>query len=234
MSTIYYDSSERLAEILGFAGVRRVQQLVKEKVLIKDPNGKFDIPSNVERFFKYKLAGTADLEQEKALHERTKREIADIQLAKLRGEIHLATDVEMVLTGMLVNFRARVMGMPQKLAPQIVGMETIAEIAGLLEVSVTEALLELTDYNPAMFAEVHDATKDIGPVQEDIEGSGATAEAQGFGMGGQIQKAEPGKRSGTRAMENKPCSVPKGDHGRGKRPANRNSSRTVKQPGGKK
>lgn len=234
MGTVYYDTGERLAEILGFTGVRRVQQLTKDRVLIKDTNGKYNIPDNVEKYFKFKLAGTANLELEKALHEKAKRELAEISLAKSRGEIHLASDVEMLLTGMLVNFRARMMALPQKLAPQIVGMETIAEIAGELDKAVTEALQELSDYNPAMFAEVHDATKDAGPVPEDTESGGPAAENDGERVGRQAQEAQPGERRGARPVEDKPRAVSAGNNGRSERPKDGKSGRGVQQPGGKK
>lgn len=42
---------------------------------------------------------------EKALHEKTKRELAELELAKRRNEVHDAGAVELVMTDMLTNWR---------------------------------------------------------------------------------------------------------------------------------
>jgi hypothetical protein len=231
----YMDTPERLAEILGVT-VRWIQQQTKSKVLHREQNGQYDIAKNVERYFRSKFVGKADLETEKALHEKAKRELAEIQLARIRGEMHDAKDVEKVLTGMLVNFRSRMLSMPQKMASQTVGLDTIAEIAGKLEEAVLEALQELSQYDPEMFeAEVKNvAEEDGGAIPQGIEDGSAAAEAQGEPVGGPVPEAQPRKRGGARTVEDKPRSVPKRNNGRRKRPGNRKGSGTGKQPGRKK
>ncbi len=237
MSAPYFDTSEKLADILGFTGPRRVQQLTKEGVLVREATGQYNIPDNVERYFRKKLVGaaTVDFETERALHEKAKRELAEINLAKTKGEIHMAGDVEMVWTGMLMNFRSRIIGMPSKLAPQIVGMETIAEISGVLEAVTSEALAELSEYDPAQFSEVSNATDNSEPAEAGAEKSGgAAAQADSEPVGGPAPAAKPGKLSRTGPVADKPRPVSKGNHGRGKRPAGGKGRRSGKQSGREK
>ncbi len=237
MSGPYFDTSEKLADILGFTGPRRVQQLTKEGALTREANGLYNIPASVERFYRKRFVGAAavDFETERALHEKAKRELAEINLARTKGEIHMAGDVEMVWTGMLMNFRSRIMGMPSKLAPQIVGMETIAEISGVLEAATSEALAELSEYDPAQFSEVSNATDNGEPAEAGAEKSGGTAaQADGKPVGRRKKAAKPGELGGAGPVADKPRAVSKGNHGRSKRPAGGKGRRTGKQPGREK
>ena len=68
--------------------------------------------------------------KEKALHEKAKRELAEIQLAQKRREMHDAADVEAVLTEILVNFRNQIRGIPAEMAPLRFGESRPERAAG--------------------------------------------------------------------------------------------------------
>lgn len=144
--------SKELAEILAIT-TRRVNQLVKEGVLEKDGKGCFDLTRAVPAYITYATLENDELRQEKTLHERAKRQAAELKLGKLRNQLHDADDVKRVMTHMLITFRNRILGIPSKTAPLLIGRSSIGEIQQVLNKEVYDALTELADYDPMMFAE---------------------------------------------------------------------------------
>ena len=59
-----------------------------------------------------------------------------------------AKDVEQFLTEMLVAFRARLVVIPQKLAPLVIAESDVNKIRDLLEGEIFEAIEELSEYDP--------------------------------------------------------------------------------------
>lgn len=152
MSNLYTDQ-KTLAKILKISD-RRVRQLKKDGILIEDETGGlYYIPDCVQRYYEYKLkpASSIDFENEKALHEKAKRERAEMLNAKLRNELHSAKDIEMVLTNMLVTFRNKMLSIPAKISPKLVRQRDVNVIYHELEKEIKEALTELSEYNPEMF-----------------------------------------------------------------------------------
>lgn len=89
-----------------------------------------------------------DKEKVSAEHEEVKKEISALKLRKLRRELHESADVESYLMNMLLAFRSRLEGMPQKMAMQLIDVKDINEIIGILRKGVSEALNELAGYDP--------------------------------------------------------------------------------------
>jgi phage terminase Nu1 subunit (DNA packaging protein) len=152
MLPLFVTSSD-LAKVLGITQ-RRVQQLETEDVLFKNADGKFELSKSIELYYtrKFQPSSNADYDFEKALHEKAKREKAEMINAKLRGQLHDAKDVELVLTNMLINFRSKMLGLPLKLAGKLVRQKNINIINYELEKAIKEVLQELSEYDPAMFA----------------------------------------------------------------------------------
>lgn len=147
-------SSKDLGIILGLSE-RRVNQIAKEGVIFKrDITGKFDVALSVENYFKVKLVPSEDLltlDHEKTLHEKAKRLTAELNLKVIMGELHKASDIEMIMTGMLITFRNRILGIPSALAPQIAGLKNVSKVQKILDSKLREALSELSAYDPALF-----------------------------------------------------------------------------------
>lgn len=143
----------------GFAGCvnltrQRINQLVKESVLVKDKNGKMPLIENIKKYLEYKLRETdqADYWEEKALHEKAKREMAEIQLAKIQNNVHDAGDVERVMSDMLVAIRTRLLGLGSSLASQLANKEK-PFINDVIDNEIQEILDNLKDYEPEMFTQ---------------------------------------------------------------------------------
>ena len=90
--------------------------------------------------------------RERAKHEKTKREIAELRLTKMENRAYDAKTVELVLTEMLSNLRTQLLGMPSKLAPQLEGKPR-EQIYEFMTRELEERLSELSEYTPELFTE---------------------------------------------------------------------------------
>lgn len=180
-----------MADLLGYTR-RRINQLAQEGVLEKQAPGRFLLMKNIKKYLDFVRTGNkgddeesqAQYWEEKALHEKAKREMAELKLAKLKHQLHDATDVELVLTNMLVTFRNRILAIPQKIAPKIIGLTNLAEISEIINNELLEALTELSEYDPAMFSGGEEiAEEDDQPVPEDTKSGSAAAKTDNKSVG---------------------------------------------------
>jgi phage terminase Nu1 subunit (DNA packaging protein) len=142
---------------------KEVVALAEEGLFIRTKkNGKlvrdsFDFIRSVRSYVQFlqKRTSTLDLDrelkQEKVFLLRAQREKAEIELQLMRGDVHLASDVERTMTEMLSNFKSKVLAIPHNLARLLVGKTSIAEVADMLKRSMLETLEELRGYRAADF-----------------------------------------------------------------------------------
>lgn len=140
---------------------RRVRQLREEGVISEVARGKYELFECTRKYCDYLRqamnanAGSKEtklnLDTEKALHEKAKREKAELQLQVMRGEVHLGSDVEHVMTDMISRVRSKLLALPSKVAPFVLGYDNISKIQAILNKHVEEALLELSEYDPELF-----------------------------------------------------------------------------------
>ena len=147
-------NQKQLASILGISA-RRVRQLQEEGFFEFAGAGKgYALEKCVPEYIEYKVKaemgeGTlVSKEKEAAEHEKIKKEISKLKLRKLKKEIHEASDVEHFLGEMLLNFRNRLLSVPAKLAPIILGEKDINVIIETLNNELLETLDELSEYDP--------------------------------------------------------------------------------------
>lgn len=171
-------NTETIAKMFGLTS-RRVRQLVEEGVISRVGYGRFDLIDTVNKYVTFlKLATTGlnetdveeSLEYEKWLHEKAKREKAEIELAHLKNEMHRSEDVEKVLNHMVMAFRSKMLALPTKLANILVNKNDPKLIEAIIERDVHEALIEISEYDPSMFIEL---TEDdlVEVVEDDEDGS---------------------------------------------------------------
>lgn len=158
------DSTTVSAAVLGdMFGVsdRRIRQMAEEGIVVRAAKGRYKLVDSIKNYLlTVKLAaegvgvdladGEINLEEEKGLHERVKRHISELKLQIMKGGLHKAQDVEIVMTDMLVAFKTRMMNIPSKVAP-ILESRDAAFIKDRLTSEVIEALNELKDYDPRAF-----------------------------------------------------------------------------------
>lgn len=77
-------------------------------------------------------------------------EIAELELARIRGTLCLTDDVVKAWETVLHACRAKLLAMPSKLAPNVVNETDISAIKDIIESQVREALDELSNYQPTV------------------------------------------------------------------------------------
>ena len=147
--TLY--TSKAVAEWLGLTE-RRVRQLRDEGVIQEKSPGLYDMRKTVTRYILFIRKGNkkADLNDERAMLTRAKREAADMENKVRRGELHSAEDIEEGIKTMCLNIRSRFLTLPAKLAPTLVKMGSQAQIFDELKKAIDEALEELRSFNVAL------------------------------------------------------------------------------------
>lgn len=154
-------TQKQLAVAFGVTPAR-VNHLIKDGIVVRDEEnqgGAVLLYESVKRYWMNKGTGgegdddmeaELNLTKERAKHEKTKREIAELRLAKMERRAYDAKTVELVMTEMLSNLRTQLLGMPSKLAPQLEG-KTKEQIYEGLTRELEEKLSELSEYTPELF-----------------------------------------------------------------------------------
>lgn len=128
---------------------QRINQLIDEGVVIRDEfstNGQVMLFESLQNYFlsKNTTGEGVNFWKEKGLHEKAKRELAEVKLSKTRGELYDAETVESVLVELLTNFRNKLTGLPSKYAARLEG-KTRDEIYSELTSAIEDELTELSE-----------------------------------------------------------------------------------------
>jgi phage terminase Nu1 subunit (DNA packaging protein) len=154
-------SSKTLEALFGVAD-RTVRHLADEGIIKRDSHGKYLLWNSANSYItalKVMNAGRTNsktedeaynLDLEKAQHEHIKRQITDIKLQLIKGQVHKAEDVEKVMSNMFARFKSKMTALPSKLAPKLEGKPR-TEIQKILKKEVDAALTELSSYSPQDF-----------------------------------------------------------------------------------
>ena len=148
--TLITVTQKNLARAMNLS-VRRMTQLVQERVVIKDegdPTGGVYLFASVMNYYSSKHsgdAGGANFWREKAEHEKVKREINEVKLKQLEASVYPAELVESTFAEMLTILRNNLLGLPSKLAAQLEN-KSREEIFTLLEEEMEANLENLSEY----------------------------------------------------------------------------------------
>lgn len=147
-------STSELAVIVGKTP-QWISQLTREGVLrkVEGARGKYVLSDAVRAYCDH-VAGGKEKDNrprfidEKTEHERVKKEIALLELDEKRNNLHTTSEVLDTWGELLVAFRERLSGLPPKLAKQLIYMSDEKEIRRVLEERITEALIQLSKFDP--------------------------------------------------------------------------------------
>lgn len=147
---------------------RRVRQLRDEGIISERMPGLYEMKPTITRYIMYlrKGSGKTDLNDERALLTRAKREAADMENDLKRGALHSSEDIEKGIKAMCLNIRTKLLTLPAKLSPRLSQMSgDQAEIFDELKKAVDETLEELSDYRTLLAAAGNDDEEETeGPV----------------------------------------------------------------------
>jgi phage terminase Nu1 subunit (DNA packaging protein) len=146
---------ERVAQALNLEK-RRVQQLVKQG-MPKEGRGQYDPVKCMLWYIRYLQAalekrsvpmtdGTFAGEREERVRLlRADADLREIELAKERSQLVAISDVEQVFTELVLTTKARIMAIPPRLAPELVGEPSRVMIQAKIEKACKEALSYLAN-----------------------------------------------------------------------------------------
>nr|DAH34548.1 MAG TPA: DNA packaging protein [Caudoviricetes sp.] len=131
---------------------RRVRQLRDEGVIQEKRTGLYDLVDTMTRYIKYIGAGSkADLTDERAKLTKAKREAAEMENRVRKAELLEVGDVEKAYSTVMMNFRSRILALPQKLAPAVAALEgDEQQIQDLIQAELQEALETLSHAEAAL------------------------------------------------------------------------------------
>lgn len=144
-------TSKVVAQWLGLTE-RRVRQLRDEGVIQEKRTGLYELQPTVTKYIRY-LGGASkeNLNEERTRLTAAKREWAEMENEKRRGDLHNTVDIETGIKTMCLNIRSRFLALPAKLSPELASMQgDQAKIFDVLRQEICEALEELSDYKVAL------------------------------------------------------------------------------------
>ncbi|WP_407308776.1 hypothetical protein [Desulfosporosinus sp. SB140] len=134
-----------LAQILRLTP-QRVNQLVKENILKREQDGKFNAPDSLEAYYKFKYQKDTELsfERERAGHEKAKREIAELELKQLKNGLVYASDIDTGMHDLIVNAKETFEPLVERCAVKVIGLRDPGVVAGILREEIYAALTTLS------------------------------------------------------------------------------------------
>lgn len=158
-------SQREFAKILGLTP-QRVSQLVRDQELVCNDEGKIMLVQSL-MFWHRQSAGNTDggkgvsYDEEKALHEKAKREIAELKLGELKNELHKTSDITYLVGNMVVVFRRTLLALPSKMATSLAG-KTPEDINEMLTKEINRALKDLSEFDAAKLENIDGGDDDDG------------------------------------------------------------------------
>ena len=101
---------------------------------------------------KQKRTAETDYQRNRARRMSALADVEQLRLKRIHGELHHSQDVEFLMTGMLTAFKQRLLALPSRCAPYVMGKSNLGEVAETIRLEIYDALRELADYNPNAFA----------------------------------------------------------------------------------
>lgn len=133
---------------------RRVHQLVQERVLPKASRGNYELVSCVQGYIKYlrdRSLGSVDIDENNPNIANERARLIKMQADKLameideeKGKLLDADKAIKAWDNLIARCRAVLLGIPNRLANQVVAINNAQEVAQLLKKAIYEALEELS------------------------------------------------------------------------------------------
>ena len=131
---------------------QRVNQLVNQGVIPRAERGRYELVPVVRAYIRFLRDRTVrgDVQGDDYTTYRTRltkarAEMAEKENAQLDSKLIPADDAKQAWSAMVSNARARLLSIPNKIAPIVCAAETINEAREIIKIEIYEALNELAD-----------------------------------------------------------------------------------------
>ncbi len=151
LSSMIVITSE-LAALVG-KSPQWVRELTRDGVLKQVTRGKYNLGESLKDYLDH-ITGNKEnntgprLVEHKTEHLRIRAEIAALELEEKKKNLHTTADVQHAWGALLVAFRERLLSLPPKLGTTLAHMNDPKEIRLLIEERFSEALVELSKFDP--------------------------------------------------------------------------------------
>lgn len=142
-------SLSTIAKLLNLSE-RRVQQLATDGIIPKGFKGQYDLIGCIRGYTLYlqkqlTQSDFRDLKEEKTRLVKYQADKAQIDLAIVQGDAVLITDIEKQISDMISIVRARLLTLPNKLAPVVSVESEVNVVENIIKDGICEALTELAN-----------------------------------------------------------------------------------------
>jgi len=166
---------------------RRVQQLAKDEIIPKPDRGKYELIGCVQGYIKYlqdrafgKNIAPIDSHAERTRLLKAQADDAELELGVKRGTVFIAAEIEKPIDRLIEDSRRKLLAIPTKAAPHVIGCQTIVEAEGILKIYVHESLNELSTTDPIAYM-AHSAPESLD----------TTTGSDGEPVGGHVSETQP-------------------------------------------
>lgn len=132
-----------------------IRQLTRDGVLTQCGRGKYNMAENIIAYIEHVSGGKEEDGKPRHIdvkteHEILKKEKTELQVQQLRGQLHAAEDVRLVMGDMILSAKSKLLTLPTRIAGQLEG-ESTKTIEQTLRTEIEDALTVLVNYSPQMF-----------------------------------------------------------------------------------
>lgn len=131
---------------------RRVQQLSKAGVIPKAARGRYELIGSVRGYIRHLRdlnlkgeVGNADYGTERARLVKAKADLAEMEASQMRGDLLSAPDVKVAWTEIVALMRARLLVLPDKIAPVVHETTSLNQARDVIKKAIFEILTEIAE-----------------------------------------------------------------------------------------
>jgi phage terminase Nu1 subunit (DNA packaging protein) len=144
--------TDELAQLVGVT-VRRIQQLQQEGVIKPESKGQYDFAGsmvNIVRYYREKAdrrksGDSEEMAKEKLSRGAIRRELEELKLSQVKGELHKAEDIQRVMGAVLTRLRINLLAIPKGVASHIRDEKDTNVIADKIYERISNALYEVVN-----------------------------------------------------------------------------------------
>ena len=141
----------KLAEVLNLSE-RRIQQLVKKDIIPTPEKGKYLLIESIKAYINYlqNLSNSRieEIHLQKLRLLTAQAEKTEIEVEEYKKNLIPADQIALEWTNLITAFRAKILSLPHKIAPQVIAITEFKEAEAIIKEYVYEALIELSQYDP--------------------------------------------------------------------------------------
>ncbi len=172
---------------------RRVQQLSRAGVIPKAARGRYELIGSVRGYIRHLREvnikggkGSADYGTERARLVKAKADLAEMEASQMRGDLLFAPDVTAAWTEIVALMRARLLVLPDKIAPVVHETTSINQAKDVIKKAVYEVLTEIAETEVEITPRPDGDAGTAESGDDDLQDGGSTAEPDDQPVGGPV------------------------------------------------